>query len=108
MKSTGKKNKRIAYGEVELAADEFEPKNVKVRVTMMVDGDVLQAFKAAAKTRDMGYQTLMNQTLRENIPDPSQSAMDAIVKALLKDSKAIHEIAERLRPIVQEEIKKAG
>jgi uncharacterized protein (DUF4415 family) len=46
--------------------DEFEPKNMKVRISMFIDGDVLESAKETAKHRgDIGYQTLINQKLRE-------------------------------------------
>jgi hypothetical protein len=44
------RNPRIEYGKVELAADEFAPENTKVRLSMWIDGDILQAVKASAKT----------------------------------------------------------
>jgi uncharacterized protein (DUF4415 family) len=40
----------------------FKP--VKVRITTRVDADVLEAFKATGP----GWQTLMNDVLRENMP----------------------------------------
>ena len=61
------KNKSIKYGKVELDADGFDKKYAKVRVTMMVDEDVVDAFRAEAAKRHMGYQTLMNQKLRDSI-----------------------------------------
>jgi uncharacterized protein (DUF4415 family) len=37
----------------------------KTRITIMVDNDLLVAFRAKADALGMGYQTLINQTLRE-------------------------------------------
>ena len=59
------KNKSIKYGKVELDPDEFDSKYCKVRVTMMVDEDVVEACRAEAAQRHIGYQTLINQKLRE-------------------------------------------
>jgi uncharacterized protein (DUF4415 family) len=59
------KNKPIKYGKVELDADEFDPKHCKVRVTMMIDEDIVKACRAEAAKRHVGYQTLINQKLRE-------------------------------------------
>lgn len=36
----------------------------KTRITIMLDNDLLMAFKAKAESEGMGYQTLINQTLR--------------------------------------------
>lgn len=59
------KSKAVKYGKVELDPDEFDPKHCKVRVTMMVDEDVVNACRAEAAKRHIGYQTLINQKLRE-------------------------------------------
>jgi uncharacterized protein (DUF4415 family) len=60
------KNKKIKYGKVDLIPDDaFEPKNVKERVTMFVDQDVVNEFRKWASQMPGGkYQTLMNQALR--------------------------------------------
>jgi len=36
----------------------------KTRITIMLDDDVLAAFRSQAETQGLGYQTLINQTLR--------------------------------------------
>lgn len=59
------KSKNIKYGKVELDADEFDMKYRKIRVTMMVDQDIVDALRAEAVKKHVGYQTLMNQKLRE-------------------------------------------
>ena len=61
------KNKDIKYGKVELDPDEFDAKYCKVRVTMMVDEDLVDALRAEAAKKHIGYQTLMNQKLRETV-----------------------------------------
>ena len=56
------KNSKVS----KIAQNEFNPKNVKIRISMFVDGDILDAAKKLAKQRgDIGYQTLINQKLRE-------------------------------------------
>lgn len=37
----------------------------KSRITIMLDNDVLLAFRSRAKSEGIGYQTLINQTLRK-------------------------------------------
>lgn len=39
----------------------------KTRVTMYLDDDVLTAFRTHAESQGMGYQTLINDTLRRVI-----------------------------------------
>lgn len=37
----------------------------KTRITIMLDNDLLMAFRAKAESEGIGYQTLINQTLRQ-------------------------------------------
>ena len=37
----------------------------KTRITIMLDNDLLMAFRAKAESEDTGYQTLINQALRQ-------------------------------------------
>lgn len=39
----------------------------KSRITIMLDNDVLLAFRSMAEVEGIGYQTLINQTLRQAI-----------------------------------------
>ncbi len=39
----------------------------KTRITIMLDNEILQSFKEKAKIEGLGYQTLINQALRETI-----------------------------------------
>ena len=59
--STKNKKKDIEYGKVELDELEFDPRKVKVRITTMVDEDVLNALKDIASSKGEKYQTLLNK-----------------------------------------------
>lgn len=37
----------------------------KTRITIMLDNDLLDAFRARAKSEGTGYQTLINRSLRQ-------------------------------------------
>lgn len=65
------KNKKIKYGKVEILPDEFDAKNVKERITIFIDQDVLDQFRAKASKTGLKYQTLINQALRESANKPS-------------------------------------
>ena len=39
----------------------------KTRITIMLDNDLLMAFRAKADSEGTGYQTLINQTLRQAV-----------------------------------------
>ena len=60
---------KIKYGTKNvLPPGEFDPKKSKIRISLFIDGDVLMAFKEAAKASPHGeYQTLMREKLRECI-----------------------------------------
>ena len=87
-----KRKSKIIYGDIELPEDEFEPKNVKVRVTTLIDQDVLWALKALAKERARKYQSLLNAILRANLIKDSAVARPSFDK--------------RVRQIVQDELRK--
>jgi uncharacterized protein (DUF4415 family) len=82
------KNK-ISYAKKSvLDADEFDPKYVKVLISTRLDGDVLEAVKAAALERGIGYQTLINQVLKDRFIGNAEE--------------------ENIRRIVREELKRTG
>lgn len=68
-------------------------RRTKVRITIMIDADVLQCFKErAARPRAEPYQTQINRALRESVsgvtPGPKED--------LLKDESFISRLAERV------------
>lgn len=90
------KNKDVIYGDVELDDIEFEPRHVKVRVTTMLDEDVLEALKRMAHSRGQKYQTILNQVLRSFVgqKEPRRSTTRSAVGE------------RRIREIVREELRK--
>lgn len=91
---TTKNKNNIEYGNVELPEDEFAPKNVKIRVTTLIDEDVLMMLKNYAKKRGSKYQSVLNALLRMFFDKPARSTK---VQGLSE---------ERVRRIVQEELRK--
>jgi uncharacterized protein (DUF4415 family) len=63
------KKKKINFGKVDLLPGaDVESKNIKVRISIMIEGDLLDAYKEAAKHTPHGeYQTLMKEKLREGL-----------------------------------------
>ncbi|MEX2498738.1 MAG: BrnA antitoxin family protein [Wenzhouxiangellaceae bacterium] len=43
----------------------------KTRITIMLDNDIIEAFRAQADSRGIGYQTAINEALRAAINDES-------------------------------------
>lgn len=87
------KSKKIIYGDVEVDELELAPRNVKVRVTTMVDEDVLNALKKVAHSKGQKYQTILNQVLRAFVERKKQRRLAPIGE-------------KRIREIVKEEIRK--
>jgi len=63
----------------------------KTRITIYLDDDILDAYRRKGDEVGRGYQTLINQTLRETL-GKKPAAVDA----------------KTLRRILREELKKAG
>ncbi len=63
------RKKKTKFGKVDLLPQEaFDPKKAKVRISIMIEGDLLEAYKEAAKLTSHGeYQTLMKEKLREGL-----------------------------------------
>jgi uncharacterized protein (DUF4415 family) len=63
----------------------------KTRITIHVDNDVLEAFRERADAEGRGYQTMINEALREHL-GRSRSRLSA----------------ETIRRIIREELRKTG
>ena len=76
-----------------LSEDEFEPENMKVRITTFVDADVLDHLRSYGVKNKIKYQTALNSILRSFFEGAS------------KDGKLMS-FDERVRRIVKSELKK--
>ncbi|PVV17067.1 MAG: CopG family transcriptional regulator [gamma proteobacterium symbiont of Ctena orbiculata] len=63
----------------------------KMRITIYLDNDIVEAYRKKGDEQGQGYQTLINEALRETLRK-SNTAIDA----------------KTLRRILREELKKAG
>lgn len=61
----------------------------------MLDPDVIEHFKSEAERSHVGYQTLINRTLREKM---NAKTADPIEK-LLKDKKALKRLKAKLESV---------
>lgn len=52
------------------------PSPGKTRITIMLDDDVIEHFRAKAEAQGTGYQTMINAALRETLPAAEGDAMD--------------------------------
>lgn len=67
----------MAKSKKELPEGAFLPENVKVRISIFLDGEVLMKAKERAANEGMRYQTYINQLLRQVLLDdkPDESLM---------------------------------
>jgi uncharacterized protein (DUF4415 family) len=73
---------------------------MKVRITITLDQDLVEHFKAeAAKPGALPYQTQINQTLRKAMlgEELRSDQTEAIKSALLKDPDFVQALADRLQ-----------
>lgn len=91
-----KKLKRLPRGSFLASPGATEAKNTKVRISILVDLDVVNFFKQKAeKPGALAYQTQINQTLRSAM-EGTQS-VDA--KILAQDDKFIRAVAKRVQQL---------
>src|SRR5689334_24989469 len=88
-----KKFKRLPRGTFLAGKGKTEPRNTKVRISILLDLDVLNFFKErASKTGALAYQTQINRILRTHME--GKEAVDA--NALAQDDKFIRAVAKRV------------
>ena len=63
----------------------------KTRITIYLDNDVLEAFRERADAEGRGYQTMINEVLRQSLATSGRPVS-----------------ADTIRRIVREELKKVG
>lgn len=51
----------------ELTKSDFDPRNVKERISIMLDQDIVDHFRKRASKENSKYQTLINAALREHM-----------------------------------------
>ena len=72
-------------------------KESKNRITIYLDADIIEHFKTEAENSSFGYQTLINQALREMIADNQKdNTAGDIVEILLKDKTALSKLKAEL------------
>ena len=65
------------------------PSPGKTRVTIMLDDDVIEAFRVRAEAAGQGYQTLINAALRAAIDPESAPVTVATLRAVLQERFAL-------------------
>jgi hypothetical protein len=70
------------------------PKKGKTRISIFIDNAVLDAFRARAEKSGTGYQTMMNDALRNCLSDTDQPVTETVLRQVLRQ-----EMPEHLRTL---------
>ena len=63
---------------------DFEPQNIGHRISIVVPEDVLMAYRKLGSEKALGYQTLMNQVLRDYVFSGKETNLTERIKRLEK------------------------
>jgi hypothetical protein len=66
------------------------PQHGKTRSTLYIDDEVLEAFRQRAEQQGAGYQTMMNQALREYLALSPPRLDEATLRRVLREE--LHEV----------------
>lgn len=61
------------------------PSSGKTRVTIMLDDDVIESFRARAEASGRGYQTMMNEALRATMDPDAAPVTLRTLRAVLDE-----------------------
>ncbi len=80
------------------SAAKLPRRHTRVKVTMNLDGDLVEYFRGEAMARGLGYQVLINEALREHIEGtkPEQIAKE-VSSILLRDPNFLHNLGALLQ-----------
>lgn len=60
------------------------PQKGKTRISIFIDNAVLDAFRARAEKAGTGYQTMMNEALRQYLADANQPVTENVLRQVLR------------------------
>ncbi len=60
------------------------PQKGKTRISIFIDNAVLDAFRARAEKAGTGYQTMMNDALRQYLSDAEPPVTETILRRVLR------------------------
>lgn len=70
------------------------PQKGKTRISIFIDNSVLEAFRARAEKAGTGYQTMMNDALRQYLSEADQPVTEKTLRQVLRQ-----EMPEYLRTL---------
>ena len=57
----------------------------KTRITIMIDSDVIEGYRAKAEAAGRGYQTLMNEILRAALAEDDRPVTAKMLRKILRE-----------------------
>ena len=60
------------------------PQKGKTRISIFIDNAVLDAFRTRAEKAGTGYQTMMNEALRQYLADADQPITEKVLRQVLR------------------------
>jgi hypothetical protein len=70
------------------------PQKGKTRISIFIDNSILEAFRARAEKAGTGYQTMMNDALRQYLSEADQPVTEKTLRQVLRQ-----EMPEYLRSL---------
>jgi uncharacterized protein (DUF4415 family) len=64
------------------------PSPGKTRITIMLDDDVIEAFRGKAETAGRGYQTLINEALRGWLKEDHRPVTAKVTREIIREELA--------------------
>ena len=61
------------------------PQKGKTRITIYIDNDILEEFRARAEQARCGYQTMINQALREYLAGVEKPVGESVLRKVLRE-----------------------
>jgi uncharacterized protein (DUF4415 family) len=61
------------------------PSPGKTRITIMIDADIIEAFRAKAEEAGRGYQTLINEVLRAATAEDDRPVTAKVLRKILRE-----------------------
>ncbi len=75
-------------------------RETKKTITIMLDPDIIEHFKTQAENFNVGYQTLINQTLRDKISNSRSNAnANDLVEKLIQNKTALRKLKAKLETV---------
>jgi len=61
------------------------PQKAKTRITIYLDSDVLEVFRARADSAGYGYQTMINEALRQYIEKSEKPLSEDSIRQVIRE-----------------------